>query len=1089
MALTKATYGMISADTSSIDLNIDANTLYVDSSANKVGIGTNSPDAPLRIDQNANEVGFKVTGGGSGYNLAEFVRDVGATATIAINASGADPQMYFTSTGNTFSIGVNSNSFEIADSQHLGTNTRLSIDYQGNMGIGTSTPTEILTLDDTHPKLALRDAGTERAFLQVDSSDNFVINNKSISNMIFETSDTERMRLDSSGRFMVGTTNIIPGVSNTDAGVSLSASLGVFASRANEAPINLSRNSSDGDIALFRKDGSTVGSIGTNSGYLVIGSPVGSDAHLLIGNGLIHPATSTGSGKDDAIVIGSATNRFKDLHLSGTAGVNALDIKSGSSIHGTITTSSSSLTLNARNTGIMLFQSGGSEKARIDGSGNLGIGTTSPAKILEIFGSGSESGILIKNNANTNYRGIYLGALEADNTAYGKFHMSTQTGELNITAGASGYGGLLTIDTNGSEKMRIASDGAVTLKPNGITTGLRLQGRSADNNFFIQWNSNNGSTNYAMIGTDSGNATLQYSANNHKFVNQLTNTEYMRIKSDGNVGIGITDPDQALEIGAGGKLKLSRADNSRSMLLYTNNSDCVVQSDTDPLHLQSANRMTFATNGASERMRIATDGKIGIGTATPSTALHITGANDNTNGQVKIHASGGAGADAQVAFLTNSNGRGIYVDDNDTNKMKFYSGYGKGAAGKEVTFDNEGRVGVGNTNPDKPLTITSDSGANGIALRARSADDYSFIQFFNNAGSALRGQIYSHSNSIGFTTGTDSSAGNDLYIKDGGNVGIGTSTPDLTLDVTHATAAQYIATFQNTGSNLQLKLGMQAQGYINIQGARIDNGNPYNLSLQADGSNVGIGTTIPSKALHVNAGTAGGIMCEATQDNTLSLKTSSGGTKQWNIGNYYTTWAGLASPLIIQPVANSGNMDIAICTATNTPAQGIVVKADGDVGIGMTDTQGSRLGVSGSLRLSGGNNDLASVSTGTGSIVASGSITHTIGYAGTYASGKKWVWTYAATSWKSFHVTLRVSGTAGFSTYEGGGYNNNGGPTNTGTQQGANLGSFVITRSGQNIVMTYTASTQTIHPFFELTYRQSGGDGSPYMSKLSLVQS
>ena len=83
-----------------------------------------------------------------------------------------------------------------------------------------------------------------------------------------------------------------------------------------------------------------------------------------------------------------------------------------------------------------------------------------------------------------------------------------------------------------SEKVRISYEGAVILKPSGITTGLRLQGRSSDNNFFIQWNSNNGSTNYGSIGSDSGNNTLQYAANNHKFVNQATNTEYARFTSD-----------------------------------------------------------------------------------------------------------------------------------------------------------------------------------------------------------------------------------------------------------------------------------------------------------------------------------------------------------------------------------------------------------------------------------------------------------------------------------------------------------------------------------------------------------------------------
>ena len=88
----------------------------------------------------------------------------------------------------------------------------------------------------------------------------------------------------------------------------------------------------------------------------------------------------------------------------------------------------------------------------------------------------------------------------------------------------------------------------------------------------------------------------------------------------------------------------------------------------------------------------------------------------------------------------------------------------------------------------------------------------------------------------------------------GGNVGIGTDSPDLKLDVTHATAAEYIATFQNSGNNNQLKIGNQAQGYLNIQGARIDNGNSYNMSLQADGGNVGIGTAIPSEKLHVYGG-------------------------------------------------------------------------------------------------------------------------------------------------------------------------------------------------------------------------------------------
>jgi hypothetical protein len=45
MALTKVTSGLISADASSVDLNIDAGTLYIDATNNKVGVGNSSPNS------------------------------------------------------------------------------------------------------------------------------------------------------------------------------------------------------------------------------------------------------------------------------------------------------------------------------------------------------------------------------------------------------------------------------------------------------------------------------------------------------------------------------------------------------------------------------------------------------------------------------------------------------------------------------------------------------------------------------------------------------------------------------------------------------------------------------------------------------------------------------------------------------------------------------------------------------------------------------------------------------------------------------------------------------------------------------------
>jgi hypothetical protein len=85
---------------------------------------------------------------------------------------------------------------------------RMRIDASGHVGIGTSSAlSDVLTVDDTNPKISMRDSGTERSFFEVDASDNFVINNKSTSAMILETSDTERMRITSDGSVGIGTSS------------------------------------------------------------------------------------------------------------------------------------------------------------------------------------------------------------------------------------------------------------------------------------------------------------------------------------------------------------------------------------------------------------------------------------------------------------------------------------------------------------------------------------------------------------------------------------------------------------------------------------------------------------------------------------------------------------------------------------------------------------------------------------------------------------------------------------------------------------------------------------------------------------------
>ena len=110
---------------------------------------------------------------------------------------------------------------------------------------------------------------------------------------------------------------------------------------------------------------------------------------------------------------------------------------------------------------------------------------------------------------------------------------------------------------------------------------------------------------------------------------------------------------------------------------------------TDVSNGSEDSTLEFFTQKAGSQTSTLTlaSGNVGIGTA-PSTDLHISGANDNTNGQLKI--TGTSGGDAQIAFTTDTNGRGMYLDDSDTNAFKIYGGAGKGS--NEFVISNSGAV-------------------------------------------------------------------------------------------------------------------------------------------------------------------------------------------------------------------------------------------------------------------------------------------------------------------------------------------------------------------------------------------------------------
>ena len=135
------------------------------------------------------------------------------------------------------------------------------------------------------------------------------------------------------GTLLVGTTATLPAETNVE-GIALSAgSYGglLSVSRAGNRAATFNRIASDGDIAEFRKDGTTVGSIGSALGDSSVSTLFIADAGNVgirfdqASTDDIQPCTSTGADRDNAINLGATDNRFKDLYLSG-----GVDISQGS---------------------------------------------------------------------------------------------------------------------------------------------------------------------------------------------------------------------------------------------------------------------------------------------------------------------------------------------------------------------------------------------------------------------------------------------------------------------------------------------------------------------------------------------------------------------------------------------------------------------------------------------------------------------------------------------------------------------------------------------------------------------------------------
>ena len=121
---------------------------------------------------------------------------------------------------------------------------------------------------------------------------------------IVDNSNDTAITIDSSENVLVGTTDSAPGVGNTNTGGAFGSNgYGVFSrtGTAGQATAYFNKNTNDGEIIKFNKDGSTVGSIGTLLGNLTVGTGDTGVQFNQDVNALIPHNTTTGANVDNSM--------------------------------------------------------------------------------------------------------------------------------------------------------------------------------------------------------------------------------------------------------------------------------------------------------------------------------------------------------------------------------------------------------------------------------------------------------------------------------------------------------------------------------------------------------------------------------------------------------------------------------------------------------------------------------------------------------------------------------------------------------------------------------------------------------------------
>ena len=364
-----------------------------------------------------------------------------------------------------------------------------------------------------------------------------------------------------------------------------------------------------------------------------------------------------------------------------------------------------------------LSTSGWSEKMRLTDAGLLGIGTTSPASMLDIVtgvgdGSVNETNCLRLRHTSTNSNSQLL-----------------QLGVSNVGIGGNnnGYGYISSVYWGGSENNPLVLNPKGGPVGFGLTSGvlwsatvkeivgIRASGTTANNTLmgklvFAHSGPYAGKSSFIAGVYDksafSSGAGMVFHTISGSDISGVDGVERMRISSDGNVGIGTNNPTQKLSIQAatGNVVDMALRNVDGTPLLSLSN-DAIAYS-----YISSYYGITFNSNNSpfysfklagTEQFKIDGSGNVGMGVSNPQARLHIAGGMQPMSGASVIYDKGVAANQFYLSFYGDNLSQAfIGQPANVSNRLDL----GTGNTNIVMTLLG-GNVGIGTTTPQEKLAV------------------------------------------------------------------------------------------------------------------------------------------------------------------------------------------------------------------------------------------------------------------------------------------------------------------------------------------------------------------------------------------------